>query len=341
MQTNKKIGTHSGVFHSDEVTSLMLLLNFVPDFKDAEIVRTRDMNVLKELDLICDVGGEYDHARHRYDHHQQGFEETFDDKHSIKLSSSGLIFKHFGAEIVKNTLNYLFATDPNMQKYKFDLSNEEINKFRTKLYDEFFLCLDAVDNGINKYPANIEPRYRDNNSGMIDRIGRLNPRWWIDNPRPQDELFTEAMKISKEEYLHTFTFVFFSDFGANKIMRDIINQRFDVHASGAILHLTKSVFWKEPLIELEKELGIEGQIKLVIYLDKLSGEYRVQSAPVKLGSFDSRCPLIKEWRGLDMQRLREISGIEDAVFCHHSGFIGGAKSYESTLKMAELSLKSN
>ena len=341
MQAIKRIGTHSGVFHADDVTSMMLLVNFLPEYKNAEIVRTRDMNVLKDLDLICDVGGEYDHARRRYDHHQQGFEETYDEKHSIKLSSSGLIFKHYGYELVKNTLAYLFETDPNMAKYKFELDAEELQKLKDKLYDEFFLCLDAVDNGINKYPANVEPRYRDNNSGLIDRIGRLNPRWWIENPRPQDELFREAMEIAKEEYLISVTFLFFNNFGARKIMREVISQRFSVDPSGAILFINKTVFWKEPLMELEKELGIEGEIKLVIYVDKLSGEYRVQSAPVKLGSFESRCPLIKEWRGLDMSRLREVSGIEDAVFCHHSGFIGGAKSYESTFKMAKLSLKGN
>jgi uncharacterized UPF0160 family protein len=36
--------------------------------------------------------------------------------------------------------------------------------------------------------------------------------------------------------------------------------------------------------------------------------------------------------------LKKISGIEDIVFVHASGFIGGAKSYDSTLKMAKLSL---
>jgi uncharacterized UPF0160 family protein len=35
-----------------------------------------------------------------------------------------------------------------------------------------------------------------------------------------------------------------------------------------------------------------------------------------------------------MDELRKISGIEDIVFVHVSGFIGGAKSFESTLRMA-------
>lgn len=35
-----------------------------------------------------------------------------------------------------------------------------------------------------------------------------------------------------------------------------------------------------------------------------------------------------------MELLVKKSNIEDIVFVHNNGFIGGAKSYESTLKMA-------
>jgi hypothetical protein len=37
----------------------------------------------------------------RYDHHQRGFEETLDDAHKTKLSSSGLVFKHFGRDALR------------------------------------------------------------------------------------------------------------------------------------------------------------------------------------------------------------------------------------------------
>jgi len=56
-------------------------------------VRTRDPEVLKTLDIIVDVGGEYDAKRNRFDHHQQGFFETFSPEHKTKLSSAGLIYK--------------------------------------------------------------------------------------------------------------------------------------------------------------------------------------------------------------------------------------------------------
>ena len=54
-------------------------------FADAPVVRTRDPAVLADLDIIVDVGGVYDPETHRYDHHQRGFEEFFDENHSTKV----------------------------------------------------------------------------------------------------------------------------------------------------------------------------------------------------------------------------------------------------------------
>lgn len=70
-----KIGTHSGVFHCDDAMACFML-KCLPKFKDAEIIRSRDESVLKDCDVVVDVGGVYDHATQRYDHHQRGFTET-------------------------------------------------------------------------------------------------------------------------------------------------------------------------------------------------------------------------------------------------------------------------
>lgn len=62
------------------------------------------MKILDTLNLICDVGGMYDLATHRFDHHQRSFDTCWEpgEFHDIKLSSAGLIYKHFGKEIIKN-----------------------------------------------------------------------------------------------------------------------------------------------------------------------------------------------------------------------------------------------
>lgn len=41
----KRIGTHSGVFHCDEALACYML-KLLPEFEDAEIVRTRDQKVI-------------------------------------------------------------------------------------------------------------------------------------------------------------------------------------------------------------------------------------------------------------------------------------------------------
>lgn len=78
MGARVRIGTHSGTFHSDDAMACMMLTRYTQRFKDAEIVRTRDLNLLQDLDLVVDVGGQFDLDKLRFDHHQKGFEQTFD-----------------------------------------------------------------------------------------------------------------------------------------------------------------------------------------------------------------------------------------------------------------------
>ena len=71
------------------------MLRALPKWKDASLTRSRDSETLEACDIIVDVTGQYDASKH-FDHHQRGFTETFDPSHTTKLSSAGLIYKHFG-----------------------------------------------------------------------------------------------------------------------------------------------------------------------------------------------------------------------------------------------------
>lgn len=86
------IGTHSGTFHCDEALAVFLLKT-LPTYSDAELVRTRDPKLLEECTVVVDVGGVYDEAALRFDHHQRGFEENFGMGYVTKLSSAGLVYK--------------------------------------------------------------------------------------------------------------------------------------------------------------------------------------------------------------------------------------------------------
>ena len=66
----KRIGTHNGTFHCDEVLACCML-QLLPQYEDTEIVRSRDHKVLDTCDVVVDVGGVYEPSSHRYDHHQR------------------------------------------------------------------------------------------------------------------------------------------------------------------------------------------------------------------------------------------------------------------------------
>jgi len=193
MQSQKTVGTHSGSFHMDEVLGCTMLTKYTNEFKDAKIIRSRDDKVLNELNIIIDVGRVYDAERYRFDHHQKEFTTTFGPGYDIKLSSAGLVYKHFGKEIVRNIAQELIS------QYKVDLTlNEEnIDLIYQRLYDNFILYVDAHDNGVNQYPNEVKPKYKVN-SDLARRIGRMNPSSYEEGVT-FDERFFSAMKIADEE----------------------------------------------------------------------------------------------------------------------------------------------
>lgn len=91
----KKIVTHSGTFHSDDVFAVATLMLYLTTQGDtANIVRTRDRNEMTDADFIVDVGGEYDPDRERFDHHQEGGAGM--RANTIPYASFGLVWKKYG-----------------------------------------------------------------------------------------------------------------------------------------------------------------------------------------------------------------------------------------------------
>lgn len=95
----KSFGTHDGSFHADEVTACALLILFDLIERD-KIFRSRDENLLKRCEYICDVGGIYDPDKKRFDHHQNDYNGN--------LSSAGMILKYLkDKKIISDSLyNY-------------------------------------------------------------------------------------------------------------------------------------------------------------------------------------------------------------------------------------------
>lgn len=324
--TVKKIGTHNGTFHCDEVLACFFLRQ-LPEYKDSNIIRTRDPAQLSECDVIVDVGGEFDPKRHRYDHHQRSFSETF---HSLrpekpwvtKLSSAGLVYLHFGRQLLA-------------QLTQLKENDRQLEVLYDKLYENFVEEVDAVDNGISQYDG--EARYSVSTT-LSARVSHLNPPW---NSKSQDteEGFRKAMKMVGEEFLDRLKYYQSAWLPAREVVEKGIKERIQVDPSGEVVVFSQGGCpWKEHLFSLEEELQVETPIKFVLYPDQ-NGQWRVQCVPAGLNTFQNRLSLLEEWRGVRDEALSELSGIKDCIFVHASGFIGGNKTQEGALEMARRTLQ--
>lgn len=311
-----KIGTHSGTFHCDEALAVYMLKT-LPKWKDASVTRSRDTETLEACDIIVDVSGQYDGTKH-FDHHQRGFAETFDLAHQTKLSSAGLVYKHFGKEIIANC-----------STLKED--DESMDLIYTKVYDEFIEGIDANDNGISAY-GSAEPSFKPAMS-LPTMVSHLNPRWNDDyNDEILDQRFGKASELVGHHFLDRVSYYTESWLPARAGVYSAITSR----QSTEIVVFETFLPWKDHLFQIEKELQIENKILYVLYPDGKA--WRIQAVPKAITSFESRKPLPEAWRGVRDEKLSEVSGIEGGIFVHAAGFIGGNKSKQGALEMAQKAL---
>eukprot|EP00049_Salpingoeca_infusionum_P022540 m.7413 g.7413 ORF g.7413 m.7413 type:complete len:347 (+) comp5244_c0_seq2:319-1359(+) len=322
-----KIGTHDGHFHCDEALACYMLKQ-LPEYKDAEIVRTRNPDLLAECDIVVDVGATFDPAKHRYDHHQREFDHTMnslnpDYKWVTKLSSAGLVYFHFGTKVIS-------AISGETDEQKLAILFKQ-------MYENFVEEVDAVDNGISQYSGS--PLYRVSTT-VSARVGRLNPAWNAEAAAKPDELFVKAMELVGSEFTSALTFYHKSWLPARSIVVDAVRDRLNVHKSGEVMVLPTVCPWKAHLLSVEEEESTEENavnIKYVLFRD-FHGKWRVMAVPISHNSFTSRKPLPKPWRGIRNDVLSELSGIEGCVFVHAAGFIGGNNTFEGALAMADKAL---
>lgn len=324
----KTVGTHSGCFHADEVLSVVMI-KYIPEFQNMWVIRSRNKEIHKLTDILVDVGGIYDHEKNRFDHHMKEFNFVHDETYKIKLSSAGLVYKHYGITLIKNILE-------DLELFKPEVHNEEmLQKIYNKLYLNFIAYVDGQDNGINQYNTEEKPRYA-NTTSYGNRVARLNPEWCEPNA-DQSERFKMALDVAESELIDQIKFIAKVYLPAYGIVKNAVDKRFENHESGRILYFELGLPWKSHLANIEEEMKLGEEIVFAVVKNS-ENDYRVTTIPVCEGSFKFRKGIVKDWRGLEHSKLIEISGIEDIVFVHTSGFIGGAKSKESAFKIAKISL---
>ena len=110
------VATHSGPFHCDDVFACALLRTFVAP--DLTVVRTRDLARIRAADIAIDVGGEYDPARGRFDHHQREYEGTLSSAGMVLawLEESGHVEPALAGKLRADWVEYIDAVDIGARK---------------------------------------------------------------------------------------------------------------------------------------------------------------------------------------------------------------------------------
>lgn len=295
-----KIITHNGNFHADDVFGVAaLLLNFAGEKKEPKIIRTRDSATIKTGDIVLDVGGEYDEARNRFDHHQIG--GSGKRANGVPHASFGLIWKKFGTAIC---------------------GGAEAAELVDKDLVQFIDASDVGEGELKPFRADVLPY-------TVKRaIDTFNPNW-RDERQDFDGWFFKAVGFASGVLKREVEFA-----KATLESRQAVEQAYRNVADKRIIILDKEYQWEDILNKYPEPLFVilprlEEENKMV---------WRLGAVRDGRESFANRRDLPVEWAGKRDEELVKITGVADALFCHNKRFVAYAKSREGALALAKLAL---
>lgn len=163
-EKTKRIVTHSGNFHTDEVFACAVLA-LVHEGK-VEVVRSRDPEMWITGDYVVDVGGVHDATRGRFDHHQEGGAGV--RANGIPYSSFGLVWKEYGEKITGSA-------------------------YAARMIDERLVQpVDAGDNGFETFGvhSDVAPYI------LQDAVAAFRPVW--NEARTEDDGFFDALPFAQK-----------------------------------------------------------------------------------------------------------------------------------------------
>ena len=320
MTPTPTIATHSGTFHADDVFGVGVLMGVFPSHT---LVRTRKQEVIDAADFAVDVGGTWDAATGRFDHHQRGFDGARPVREvngqtvaGVGYASAGLVWSAHGAAYVQawaarnghaldaaTTVDIVQSIDTSLVQY-----------------------LDMVDTG----QADVAPGI----FGLSALVAQLNTHWLeeqgLDHSAKAQLLetrFREAIAITRKFLDHAI-----SKKVAQLRAMDTVRQAPRL-LGGRVLHLQEGGMpWTHVVVHEMPE------VMFVIYPDSDGNQYQIKTVPVEPGSFTARMDLLESWAGLRDAEMAAVTGVADSVFCHLNLFIGGARSFDGALRLAELAL---
>ncbi|MBD2746605.1 MYG1 family protein [Microvirga sp. BT688] len=291
-----RIATHSGTFHADDVFAYSVLRDAVEAF---EFVRTRDMALIDSADIVFDVGGIYNPAQGRYDHHMRDLPRRED---GTPYSSVGLIWRDYGRKALPRLVPAI--------------GEDVLESVWHDIDTTFILTIDQADNGVATASQ----------SHLALLVEAFNPAW--DSGQSYDDAFLEA-----------------ADFARGILVRACRQAHAEAQALSLVMAAARQA--RDPrVIVLDRKLPwekavFEGGLRdllFVIYPNEDLTAWYCRTIPPEPNSFGQRLSLPEAWRGLQETEFSKAAGIKDGVFCHPSGFICGARSQESAVRLAEMAI---
>lgn len=307
--TAKTVITHNGLFHADETFGtafLSLLLG-----SEVRVVRTRNPAQIEQAYVALDVGGVYDNAKLRYDHHQRDFLDVHEGT-SIKLAACGLIWRHFGTCLIT--------------KLHPELDIEQVKSLWQSVDEAICRPVDLQDNGQGTFKVDGAEAQALTVSMMVAAFNQQD----IYSPA-QDEAFMRVVEILKEYILN------FLRSEANKLqLLKEAEEAVKAQLGSRVLVLDKFLPYREAVLKANAE---GGQFDLVTY--PANGQWNIQTVPVDDSTenfYSQRVSLPQRLWGLTgPDASKESLGGSALVFCHKTGFLAAVKAdtAEAARKAAE------
>ena len=303
------IVTHGGKFHADDAWAVAVIKVLHPE---AELVRTRDQAIIDRGDVVIDVGGIWDPATGRFDHHQKGFSGA--RQSGVPYASAGLVWREYGGRCVAA----LALRHAGQQ-----LGEDTAQQIAYAIDADVVQYLDLSDVGAAK---NAPGGY-----GLSAVISGFNPNW-LDEQRLGYGQPAEAFRLSEfRRAMALLTDVLINSVkyrvGAMLAVEQV--RQSEALEGGRLLFLKNSALPWTQLVRKEMP-----KVLFVVSHSLSENRYLLHTVPMSAESFQARADLPAAWAGLRDAELAAVTGVADATFCHNGRFIAAAKSYEGAYTMA-------
>lgn len=313
---------HDGKFHADEIfaTAILKLTNRWSPIQG--LIRTRDSDLIASnvgQAYIIDVGGVFDPRFKQFDHHQRTFDEYYCPRakeKGVKMSSCGLVYQAFGAELFSSVPN---GTSP---------TPEQLEEF----YLRYIIEIDANDNGVNELEK--DSKYHIKPSFVLPGIiGRLNGEN-VDNHEEQQRRFLQGVGVC--ELLLTSAVENFLSKLTSRLEAESVCDRAEVFFESGYLVwvLDEQCDYQYDLKRRSEKLFPNHKWVLTVLPRGTTGNHQIQTVSRPGEKFSRWVDL------LDPAESETLLG-DDLIFVHANHFMGITKSREGAMKLAKQSIKSH